>query len=166
MDDLRPSLFMRLRGAVAAVEAACQRMLAEVPGQRMDNAQTMSDWDLCRNQQLPFFAAKPQPGAVLWRISVPQTAPVLRLPAQPLVEWHGGLRWLWAPASAEAELQAVARENGGSATLFVDPTTEAQSNGVSAANALRSDSPALGAISQRLKASFDPQGIFNPGLVS
>jgi glycolate oxidase FAD binding subunit len=166
MDDSKPNLFVRLRGAIAAVEAACQRMLAEVPGQRMDNAQTMSDWDLCRNQQLPFFAAKPQPGAVLWRISVPQTAPVLRLPAQPLVEWHGGLRWLWAPASAEAELQAVARENGGSATLFVDPTTAAQSNGVSAANALRSDSPALGAISQRLKASFDPQGIFNPGLVS
>ena len=166
LNSSTPSLYVRLRGAIAAVEAACQSMLAEVPGQRMDNAQTMSDWDLCRNQQLPFFAAKPQPGAVLWRISVPQTAPVLRLPAQPLVEWHGGLRWLWAPASAEAELQAVARENGGSATLFVDPTTAAQSNGVSAANALRSDSPALGAISQRLKASFDPQGIFNPGLVS
>ena len=169
LNSSTPSLYVRLRGAIAAVEAACQRMLAEVPGQRMDNAQTMSDWDLCRNQQLPFFAAKPQPDSVLWRISVPQTAPVLRLPAQPMVEWHGGLRWLWAPASAEAELQAVARENGGSATLFVDPATASQSNGasgVSAANALRSDSPALGAISQRLKASFDPQGIFNPRLVS
>ncbi len=31
-------LFVRLRGAVAAVEAACQRMLSDVPGQRMDNA--------------------------------------------------------------------------------------------------------------------------------
>jgi glycolate oxidase FAD binding subunit len=165
----KPSLFVRLRGAMAAVEAACQRMLSEVPGQRMDNAQTMSDWNLCRNQQLPFFAAKPQPDALLWRISVPQTAPVLRLPAQPLVEWHGGLRWLWAPASAVAELQAVARETGGSATLFVNPDAASQSNGASdagAANALRCDSPALSAISQRLKASFDPQGIFNPGLVS
>ena len=161
-----PSLYVRLRGAVAAVEAACQRMLAEVPGQRMDNAQTIADWNLCRNQQLPFFITRPQPDAVLWRISVPQTAPVLQLPEHPLVEWHGGLRWLWAPASAAAEVQAVARAAGGSASVFVNPAAAAQSNGVSAANTLSSDSPTLSAISQRLKASFDPQGLFNPGLLS
>ena len=157
----KPSLYVRLRGAIAAVEAACQRMLAEVPGQRMDNAQTAPDWSLCRDQQLPFFTAAPRAGDVLWRISVPQTAPVLRLPGQPLVEWHGGLRWLWAPAAAAAELQATARAAGGSATPFVnlaatDPTRPA--------NPLGSDSPSLHAISQRLKASFDPQGLFNPGL--
>ena len=162
----KPSLFVRLRGAVAAVEAACQKMLAEVPGQRMDNAQTAPDWSLCRNQQLPFFTSPPQPDAVLWRLSVPQTAPVLRLPAHPLVEWHGGLRWLWAPAGAAAELQSAAQAVGGSATLFVNPATATQSGTGSPANALRSDSPTLQAISQRLKASFDPQGIFNPGLVS
>ena len=162
----KPGLYVRLRGAVAAVEAACQRMLAEVPGQRMDNAQTIPDWTLCRNQQLPFFVNKPQPDAVLWRISVPQTAPVLRLPAHPLVEWHGGLRWLWAPLAFGAELQVLAREVGGSAVLFVNPAVASQANGASVANTLNSDSPTLGAISQRLKASFDPQGIFNPGLVS
>ena len=161
-----PSLYVRLRGAVAAVEAACKRMLAEVPGQRMDNAQTIPDWTLCRNQQLPFFVTRPQPEAVLWRISVPQTAPVLQLPEHPMVEWHGGLRWLWAPASAAAEVQAAAQAAGGSAGVFVNPTAAAQANGVSAANALSNDSPTLSAISQRLKASFDPQGLFNPGLVS
>jgi glycolate oxidase FAD binding subunit len=160
MDSDKPSLYVRLRGAVAAVEAACKKMLAEVPGQRMDNAQTAPDWSLCRNQQLPFFTDKPQPDAVLWRLSVPQTAPVLSLPAHPLVEWHGGLRWLWAPASAAAELQAVATAAGGSATLFANPQAAAT------VNTLRSDSPTLGAISQRLKASFDPQGLFNSGLVS
>jgi glycolate oxidase FAD binding subunit len=156
----KPSLFVRLRGAVAAVEAACQRMLAEVPGLRMDNAQTGPDWNLCRNQQLPFFTDKPQPDAMLWRLSVPQTAPVLHLPAHPLVEWHGGLRWLWAPLAAGVALQALAREAGGSATLFVNPQT------ATTANTLRSDSSTLQAISQRLKASFDPQGLFNPGLTT
>jgi glycolate oxidase FAD binding subunit len=164
--DTKPSLYVRLRGAVAAVEAACQRMLAEVPGERMDNAQTKSDWSLCRNQQLPFFTTRPQPDAVLWRFSVPQTTPVLPLPGQPLVEWHGGLRWLWASLSAGAELQALARAAGGSATLFVNPAETALGNSASATEALRNDSPTLHAISQRLKASFDPQGIFNPGLVS
>jgi glycolate oxidase FAD binding subunit len=160
----KPSLYVRLRGAVAAVEAACQRMLAEVPGQRMDNAQTAPDWSLCRNQQLPFFTAPTQAHAVLWRISVPQTAPVLSLPAQPLVEWHGGLRWLWATLAAGAEVQAVARAAGGHATLFLNPAAAAQAS--AGADALRSESPTLNAISQRLKTSFDPQGIFNPGLVS
>jgi glycolate oxidase FAD binding subunit len=151
-----PTLTVRLRGAVAAVEAACQRMLAELPGQRLDNALAGRDWALCRNQRLPFFSA--QPGQVLWRISVPQTAPVLALPGQPLVEWHGGLRWLWAPLAAEAEIKAVARAAGGSASLFV-PGAAAE-----AGRSLHSDSPVLGAVGQRLKASFDPQGIFNPGL--
>jgi glycolate oxidase FAD binding subunit len=162
----KPSLYVRLRGAVAAVEAACKKMLAELPGQRMDNAQTSPDWSLCRNQQLPFFTTRPQPDSVLWRISVPQTAPVLSLPGQPLVEWHGGLRWLWAPIAAGAELQALAHAAGGNATLFVNPADAAQTNGARSSDALRSDSKALNAISLRLKASFDPQGIFNPGLVS
>jgi glycolate oxidase FAD binding subunit len=138
-------------------------MLAEVPGQRLDNAQTGPDWNLCRNQQLPFFTTQPHAGDVLWRMSVPQTAPVLRMPAHPLVEWHGGLRWLWAPLAAGAEVQAQARAVGGHATVFVNPAPAATAE---LANAMRSDSPSLNAIGLRLKASFDPQGIFNPGLVS
>ena len=160
----QPTLYVRLRGAVAAVEAACQKMLAKVAGQRMENAQSAPDWELCRNQQLPFFTTQAPQGTVLWRLSVPQTAAVLRLPSHPLIEWHGGLRWVWAPLAAGVDLQNLAREAGGTATLFVNPAfTTAQAN---ATQALRSESPSLNAISQRLKASFDPQGIFNPGLVS
>jgi glycolate oxidase FAD binding subunit len=157
----KPSLTVRLRGAVAAVEAACQRMLAEVPGQRLDTMQSAPDWNLCRNQQLPFFTTPPQTDEVLWRISLPQTAPVLRLPSHPLVEWHGGLRWLWAPLGVGPELQALAREAGGSASVFM-----ARADGQNPACTLRADGQALQAISQRLKASFDPQGIFNPGLTT
>jgi glycolate oxidase FAD binding subunit len=163
MDDSCPRLFVRLRGAAAAVEAACKKMLAEVPGQRLDNAQSAPDWSLCRNQKLPFFTTQAPAQAVLWRLSLPQTAPVLDLPGHPLVEWHGGLRWLWAPLAAGARLQAQAHAVGGSATLFVNPAAPDQP---SAAHALRGDSPSLQAISQRLKLSFDPQGIFNPGRVS
>jgi len=151
-------LFVRLRGAVAAVEAACQKMLAEVTGQRMDNAQAQADWELCRNQQLPFFARPVDPGLALWRLSVPQTAPVLDLPASPLIEWHGGLRWLWAPLEAAPALQAQAASQGGSATVFV--ATHAHS--ARAGGLFGLQDPALMAIQQRLKASLDPQGIFNP----
>jgi glycolate oxidase FAD binding subunit len=165
-DDSTPSaaardlLFVRLRGAVAAVDAACERMLRDQRGSRVDPSQAKADWELCRNQQLPFFAQRPKPDLCLWRLSVPQTAPVLDLPWPQLVEWHGGLRWLWAPLDAAAQLQALAQKAGGSATLFV-------ANGAYstwANSPFESQSPAYQAISQRLKASFDPHAIFNPGL--
>jgi glycolate oxidase FAD binding subunit len=151
-------LFVRLRGAVAAVEAACNKMLAEQPGQRMDNAQAQADWALCRNQQLPFFKRPMDDNMALWRLSVPQTAPVLDLPWAQLVEWHGGLRWLWAPLDAAAQLQAVALKSHGSATLFVAPI--AYSAG--AAGQFGIQDPVQMAIQQRLKHSLDPKAIFNP----
>lgn len=64
-------LYVRLRGAAAAVEAACQKM----GGERMESAQAAIDWIACREQQLPWFQ-QPRLGDCLWRLSVPPTAPV------------------------------------------------------------------------------------------
>ncbi len=155
-------LFVRLRGAVAAVEAACHKMLAEQGGHRMDNVQAQADWARCRDQQLPFFARPTDDTLALWRLSVPQTAPVLELPWAQLVEWHGGLRWLWAPLDAAAQLQSAAQVHGGSATLFVAPC--ARSTRASGHFGLQDSAqePAQVAIQQRLKHSLDPHGIFNP----
>jgi len=151
-------LFVRLRGAVAAVEAACRKMTQELPGQRMDTAQAAPDWQACREQTLPFFNA-PAPDLSLWRLSLPQTAPALELPYAQLIEWHGGQRWLWAPTQAAAQLRRSAAEVGGSATLFRAP------DGSDTGATLRFDplKPPLDRIHQRLKAEFDPAGIFNPG---
>ena len=157
----RDLLFVRLRGAVAAVEAACQKMLAELGGQRMDTAQAAADWALCRDQALPFFAAAQQDNMALWRLSLPQTAPVLDLPWPQLVEWHGGLRWLWAPHDAAARLHAEAQRVGGSAIIFVAAC--AYSTGATGHFDVKNR--ATTEIARRLKASFDPHGVFNPGTV-
>ena len=152
------TLYVRLRGAVAAVEAACRSM----GGTRPDNATVAPDWAACREQTLPWFAARAQrPDHALWRLSVPATAPVLTLPAgaQPLVEWHGALRWVQAPAAAGDALRAAASAVGGSASVFV----AAGANGTSAGGQFDLKSPALEQIHARLKRSFDPAGIFNPG---
>ncbi|HSI53445.1 MAG TPA: glycolate oxidase subunit GlcE, partial [Ramlibacter sp.] len=82
-----PTLFLRLRGAVAAVEAACKSL----GGDRQDNAQVAADWALCRDQKLPWFEERGERD--LWRLSVAQAAPAIDLPEAPLVEWHGGQRW-------------------------------------------------------------------------
>jgi glycolate oxidase FAD binding subunit len=155
----RDLLFVRLRGAVAAVEAACRKMLAEVPGERMDNAQAGPDWALCRDQRLPFFVDARAPELALWRLSVAPTAPVLDLPWPQLVEWQGGLRWCWAPQQAGAQLQVAAREAGGNATIFV----AARADSIRAGCQFDAKNAAKDAIRQRLKAAFDPLGLFNPG---
>ena len=155
----RDLLFVRLRGAVAAVEAACRALCQDVPGTRMDNAVAGPDWARCRNQQLPFFRQAP-PGAVLWRLSLPQTAPVLGLAWPQLVEWHGAVRWLWAPPDARATLQQAAQAVGGQASLFYAPP-DLQ---LAAEPRLQVQDATLATLNARLKASFDPQGLFNPAL--
>jgi glycolate oxidase FAD binding subunit len=157
----RELLFVRLRGAVAAVEAACTRMLADAPGQRMDNAVAGPDWHACKEQTLPFFAAPPSADAALWRLSVAPTTRTLDVPGPTLIEWHGGLRWVWAPVSARDNLQAMAREAGGHATLFRAPAHA--NNAADLGPRFSAPAPALLTIQQRLKAEFDPSGIFNPG---
>lgn len=152
-------LFVRLRGAVAAVESACTRMLADVPGSRMDNAQAGPDWTACRDLKLPFFTTAPTDTLALWRLSVPQTAPVLNLPWPQLVEWHGGQRWLRAPESAQEQLRLVASAVGGSASAFI----VASGSTTGAKNRFSPLPPAIEHIHRRLKAEFDPAGIFNPG---
>ena len=151
-------LFVRLRGAVAAVESACARMLKDVPGQRMDNAQAGPDWADCRDQRLPFFTA-PAPDLALWRLSVAPSAPALELPWSQLIEWHGAQRWLWAPVDAAERLRTAAARAGGHATLFRPPA-----NGLPEGVSRRTPTTGpLAQIEQRLREAFDPAGIFNAG---
>jgi glycolate oxidase FAD binding subunit len=153
------TLYVRLRGAVAAVEAACKTM----GGVRMDDsAAVAADWAACREQTLPWFSDRAQrPGHALWRLSLPPTAPVLQLPAaaQPLIEWHGALRWVQAPEAAGDALREAARAVGGSASVFIASSAGASSGG----GQFGLKSSALEQIHARLKHSFDPAGIFNPG---
>ena len=164
-------LVVRLRGAVAAVEAACRTM----GGERLDNADVAGAWGGCREQTLPWFEARtaaprpaPQPGLDLWRLSVAATAPVLALPAgvaAPLVEWHGALRWVQAERQHAQALHQAALQAGGSATLF----RAAGADQISAGGGFgpqNAASAALDKIQARLRRAFDPAGIFNPARAS
>lgn len=159
-------LLVRLRGAVAAVDSACPRMMADVQaagGQAlvMENAQASAAWHACREQTLPFFAQAPSPDACLWRLSVPQTTPALDLPFAQLIEWHGGLRWMWAPASSAVLLRQVAEKAGGHATLFRRAVHTPADMPV-----FTPLSPVQTRIQRELKKQFDPAGVFNPGRLS
>lgn len=149
-------LWLRLRGAMAAVESACRSL----GGTLRTPEQAQPVWAALRDQQLPFFADAVARGLALWRVSVPQTAPVLALPGQPLVEWHGGLRWYALAADQADAVRAAARAVGGHASLFVAPPGTAADAAPPRFDAL---SAPLARIHEGLRRSFDPAGIFNPG---
>ncbi|MBT3068176.1 glycolate oxidase subunit GlcE [Rhodoferax sp. U11-2br] len=152
-------LFVRLRGAGAAVDSAITNMTQDLPGHTVDPAQASADWTACRDQTLPFFDAAAHPGLALWRLSLPQTAPGLNLLWPQLVEWHGGLRWVWAPESAAAKLRDLSQAVGGTTMLF-------RANEPDTKRAIDRFEPLerpLDQIHTRLKAEFDPANIFNPG---
>jgi len=142
-------LTLRLSGAQAAVAAAC----AKLGGAAMDNAAADEFWRGLREQSDGFFAGT-DAHAPLWRLSLPSVAPPLDLPGPVLIEWGGAQRWLRADSDAERMRQAAARA-GGHATLF--------RGGDKSGGVFTPLPPALMEVHRRLKRSFDPHGVFNPG---
>jgi glycolate oxidase FAD binding subunit len=158
-------LFVRLRGAVAAVQSALGKMSADAMAlgaqvQAMDNAEAAQDWRANTEQTLPFFDA-PSPDACLWRLSVPQTAPLLDLPYAQYIEWQGAQRWLWAPASAAVALRELAQSVGGHATLFRASAAHAQVDKIAGVNTPLDAVQAR--IQEQLQKQFDPKGVFATG---
>ena len=136
-------LYVRLSGAAAGVQAAHAKM----GGTPVPESALL--WAELREQAHAFFQAG---SGTLWRIAVPPTTGPLDLGAT-LVEWNGGQRWVWS-AQPAAALRARVEAAGGHATQFRGGDRRATFHPLP---------PALAAIHRRLKAEFDPAGIFNPG---
>jgi glycolate oxidase FAD binding subunit len=146
-------LVLRLSGATAAVNAAAQSLGGELLPP--DLAATF--WSGVRDHGDEFFVnarAALDSGALLWRLSLPATAPPLALDGDCLIEWGGAQRWLSANSPA-AKVRDAAAAAGGHATLFMGHDRSA---GVF--TPLKSP---LDRIHRELKRAFDPDGVFNPG---
>jgi glycolate oxidase FAD binding subunit len=133
---------VRLSGAQAAVAEAQQK----IGGQVVDGA---AYWGGLREQTDPYFAGE----RPLWRLALPSTAEAIDLPGAQMIEWGGAQRWLRSDAPPD-EIRAHAAARGGHATLF--------RCGVRRDVFTPLPAP-IAAIHKRLKAEFDPAGIFNPG---
>lgn len=144
-------LRVRMRGAEAAIAASCLKL----GGNRIDDATAAEFWNGCRDHTNQWFTNLSDKHD-LWRVSVPQTTPVLPLPGTHWVEWHGGLRWYSLPPGAADNVRAIARAAGGHATLF-----KAAHGNIATAAPFDALSAPLQRIHQQLKQAFDPRGIFN-----
>ncbi|USX13618.1 glycolate oxidase subunit GlcE [Oxalobacteraceae bacterium OTU3CAMAD1] len=143
----RGALSLRLSGAEAAVAAARQRLGGEV----LDDGAAF--WASLRDQSHDYFS-----GGVLWRLSVPPAASAIILRGEQLIEWGGAQRWLKVDdcdAGQAAGIRSAVAAAGGHATLF--------RGGDKPLGVFHPLAPAVAKIHDRLKQSFDPAGIFNPG---
>jgi glycolate oxidase FAD binding subunit len=150
-------LSVRLAGARAAVASAEQQL----GGNKLALDAAAKLWIDLQDQTHAFFcSASDMVGQrSLWRLSLPAIAPAIDVATlsgadAQLIEWGGGQRWLWSDALPE-DIRKVARNLGGHAVLF--------NNQHAVGDVFDALPPALMAIHQRLKNTFDPHGIFNPG---
>ncbi len=157
-------LYVRLRGAVAAVEAAIKKMGGTLQNQASGNATVAADWQALRNQNMDFF--KLQGDECLWRLSVPDSAHDLRL-GETVVEWHGAQRWVKLPYSDVSTIRSKINAVGGNAILFIanesintPASIEKKVESKAVFNPLKAP---LDRIHRDLKKQFDPAGIFNRG---
>ena len=137
-------LYVRLSGTENAIESAKQ----VTKGDTLENANDF--WYQLREQQLPFFNTD----LSLWRLSLPPTIAPISLDGPCLMEWGGGQRWLISDAPAENVFREVTSA-GGHATLFAGGDRDKQ--------VFQPLDAGLRSIHRRLKQSFDPLSIFNPG---
>jgi glycolate oxidase FAD binding subunit len=136
--------WVRLSGAPPAVEAARRRL----GGALVAAQQAEQFWQALRHCRLPLFEA-----TTLWRVSVPPATAPLALPGEPLIDWGGALRW-YADLPADASVRELAEQAGGSALRWRGGAPEGRFHPLP---------PTQLRLHQRLKAQFDPHGIFNPG---
>ena len=141
-------LYVRLSGAESAVHSAQEK----VKGEKLVHADKF--WQQLNEQTHPFFTEdKP-----LWRLSVPYTANI-NINEDSFIDWAGALYWLHSDKSAE-EIQLIASQQGGSATLFKTHNLEATNNNIERLPPLQAK---IKQFQINLKMRFDPYGILNYG---
>lgn len=133
----------RLQLRLCGGEAAVAQTAAELGGEGGDEGL----WTALRGLDHPVMA-----GPVLWRLSLPQTAPAPRLDGRDCWDWGGAQRWL-ATDHLDPKVWDIAAAAGGHATLFRGPRGQVFQP---------LPAPMMG-LHQRVKAALDPAGLFNPG---
>jgi glycolate oxidase FAD binding subunit len=158
---------LRLEGHAFSVRERATKLaraFADIaPVTELDDDQTSRLWREIRDVH-PFAAdITDRP---IWKIS---TAPsvghhilsALRMQTgvDGYLDWQGGLLWLRMEADAEVELvRDLVRQAGGHATL-VRASEEVRRN----LSTFQPETPAVTALSARIRGKFDPTGMFNPG---
>jgi len=157
-------LTIRLAGAAAAVKAAIPLMGAAVNATELDSQVATEFWARLREQQLPVFSSL-NSNETLYRLALPAVCGPLAFEnasSEIVLEWHGQQRWIKAPsddATFEA-MKKIASANGGHATRFKQGVGVDSNKQRFTLLSEQAHSTALEAVQARLRAAFDPAGVF------
>jgi glycolate oxidase FAD binding subunit len=160
---------LRLEGVAPSVEARLKGLRDLFAGAaRMEELGTLESRTFWRDVRdlMPLSNGRDD---VVWKISCPPTEgpgiveriKTRRPSVKAFYDWSGGLIWLALPASVDADhviVRAALGPTGGHATLIRAPEKVRADVPV-----FHPQSPALAALALRVKESFDPKGLFNPG---
>ncbi|WP_323753644.1 glycolate oxidase subunit GlcE [Marinobacter sp.] len=138
-------VYLRLAGARSAVEATAEQWQGSI----MEDGEQF--WRQLQDMRHAFFADMDTP---LWRFSVGSAATLPVMEGQWMMDWAGAQRWYRGEAEL-SDLEPIARASGGQVSLF--------RGGDRAGEVMHSQPEALKLIQRRVKQSFDPDGVFNPG---
>jgi len=133
----------------------------------LSGASSRAAWRAIRDAT-PFAAEGPAGDRDIWRLSTaPTQGPAVgralanELDAAVIYDWAGGLVWAALPATADAgasRVRAAVAAAGGHATLIRAPTSVR-----AAVEVFQPEPAAVAALTKRIRDSFDPQGVLNPG---
>ncbi len=136
--------YMRISGSQQSVIEAQKRL----PGESMTESSHF--WQRLREHELSFFNSnKP-----LWRVMVKPATAALPIDGEWLLDWGGSQRWLSSDADAST-IRDVVQQHGGHASLF--------RNGDRNSDVFQPLPKPMQMLQQRIKTSFDPNSLFNPG---
>lgn len=153
----------RVEGPAPSVTVRCEALRkllaplgASVEELHTTNSQTL--WTEIRD--ISFFTPQKQ----IWRLSVtPTEGPALAkaLAGEYILDWAGGLIWLALDPTDDAEVDQVrsAIKSGHATCMRAADSVRAQ------IDIFQPQDVALATLNKRVRAGFDPHGIFNPGRV-
>lgn len=162
------STVLRLEGFAPSVAHRKETLAALMkpfgPVTLLDETNSRALWRSVR--QVKAFTAAHAIDRPLWRISTApgkghEIAARLTPAAQMFYDWGGGLVWVAMPIADEPDassVRAAVAELGGHATLIRAPAAVRAVTDV-----FQPEEPGVVALTRRIKASFDPKAVLNPG---
>ena len=135
-------LHVRLAGAPEGVAAAAETIGGE----------EVADDDFWRRLRDLELEGLGEAGAPLWRLSLPFDAPQPDFPANWVIDWGGAQRWCLTDTAPARVLEAARALGGHARRVRPGPLATAPA-------------PAVAALEARVRASLDPDGRLNPGVM-